>query len=52
MIHILESGIEQNYFKFELKYYKQTDGLAMGAPKSAILAEAYIQNVEHKSIQY
>jgi hypothetical protein len=31
------------------QYYKQTDGLAMGAPTS-ILAETYIQHVEHKYI--
>jgi hypothetical protein len=43
---------EQNYFQFELKYYKQTNGLAMGAPTSAILAEAYIQNMQHKYIHY
>jgi hypothetical protein len=31
----------------------QTDGLAMGAPTSATLAEAYIQNMEHnKYTQY
>jgi hypothetical protein len=26
----------------------KTDGLAMGAPISAILAESYIQNMKHK----
>jgi hypothetical protein len=37
----------KNYFQFEQKYYKQKDGLSMGAPTSA-LAEAYIQYMEHK----
>jgi hypothetical protein len=36
--------MEQNYFQFQLKYYKQTE--ALGAPKSAVLAEKYIQNME------
>jgi hypothetical protein len=36
--------------QFKQKYFKQTDGLALGAPTSAILAEAYIQNMEHKQI--
>jgi hypothetical protein len=31
--------IVQNYLQFESKYYKQKDGLAMGAPTSAILSE-------------
>jgi hypothetical protein len=46
IIHIME----QNYFQFEQKFYKQTDGLAMGAPTSAIISKAYIQNMEHKQI--
>jgi hypothetical protein len=50
IIHILETAMQQNYFQFEEKYYKQTDGLAVGAPTSAILAKAYTQNMEHKQI--
>jgi hypothetical protein len=48
--HTLKTVIDQNYFQFDLEYYKQNDGLAMGAPTSAILAEAYIQNMEHTQI--
>jgi hypothetical protein len=33
--------IDQNYFQFDLEYYKQSDELAMGAPTSAILAKTY-----------
>jgi Tfp pilus assembly pilus retraction ATPase PilT len=50
IMHILKTIMEQNYFQFEQKYYKQTDGLAMGAPTSAVIAETYIQNMEHKQI--
>jgi hypothetical protein len=49
-IHILETIIEQNYFQFDQEHYKQTDGLAMGAPTSSILAETYIQHIEHTQI--
>jgi hypothetical protein len=42
--------IEQNYFQFNNKYYKQKGGLAMGAPTSAILSEAYLQYIEHTCI--
>jgi hypothetical protein len=40
-IHILKTVTERNYFQFDQQYYKQTEGLAMGAPTSAILAELY-----------
>jgi hypothetical protein len=43
VIHILKSVMEQNYFQFEQTL--QTDGLAMGSTASAIIAEAYIQNM-------
>jgi hypothetical protein len=36
-----ETMLEQNYFQVDQKYYKQTDGLAMGAPTLSILAETY-----------
>jgi hypothetical protein len=42
VIHILEIVMEQNYFQFEQKFYKQTDGLAMEAPISAIILQVYI----------
>jgi hypothetical protein len=41
---------EQNHFQFDQQYYKQTEGLAMAAPTSAILAETYMQHMEHKQI--
>jgi hypothetical protein len=42
--------MEQNYFQFYQQYYKQTERLAMGAPTWAILAETFIQHMEHKHI--
>jgi hypothetical protein len=42
--------MEQNYFQFDQKYYKQIEGLAMGDPTSAILAEIFTQHMEHKYI--
>jgi hypothetical protein len=48
VINILKSMMEQNYLRSNQQYYKQTKGLAMGAPTSAILAEVYIQYIEHK----
>jgi hypothetical protein len=50
IMQILGIVIEQNYFQFNQEYYKQTNGLAMGAPTSSILAETYIQHMEHTQI--
>jgi hypothetical protein len=41
---------EKNYFQFDQQYYKQTEGLAMGAPTPAILPGKYILYMEHKNI--
>jgi hypothetical protein len=48
--HILKTVMEQNYFQFDQKYYKHMEGLAMGSPTSAILAETFVQHMEHKYI--
>jgi hypothetical protein len=50
ILQLMNTILEQNYFQYDQKYYKHTDGLAMGAPTSAILAEIYIQNMEHTKI--
>jgi hypothetical protein len=42
--------LDQNFFIFNNEYYKQETGLAMGAPSSAILAEIYLQSLEHNKI--
>jgi hypothetical protein len=48
LTYILKIVMEQNYFQFDQKYYKQIDGLAMGASTSAIFAETFIQHMDHK----
>jgi hypothetical protein len=50
ILQLMNTILEQNYIQYDHKYYKQTNGLAMGAPTSAILAEIYIQNLEHTQI--
>jgi hypothetical protein len=42
--------MEWNCFHFEQQHYKLTEGLEMGAPTSAVLAEAYFQHMEHKQL--
>jgi hypothetical protein len=48
--NLLNTTLEQNYIENNGKSYKQNDGLAMEAPTSAILAEVFIQHLEHKTI--
>jgi hypothetical protein len=38
---------EQNYFHFNVQYNKQKIGITMGAPTSAILAEIFVQYLQH-----
>jgi hypothetical protein len=45
----LNTTLEQNCIQFN-EYYKQNDGLALGAPTSAIIAEIFIQYLEHTKI--
>jgi hypothetical protein len=51
-IHVLsiQAVTEQIYFQFDQKYDKQTDGLGIDSPTSAIPAETYLQHMEHKQI--
>jgi hypothetical protein len=48
--NMLKIILQQNYFQFDNQYYKQNIGLAMGAPKSAIIAETYLHSIEHNQI--
>jgi hypothetical protein len=50
ILNLLELIIDHNYIQHNDQYYKQTEGLAMGAPTSAILAEVYIQFLEYTEI--
>jgi Reverse transcriptase (RNA-dependent DNA polymerase). len=44
----IETILNQNYFRFNNKIYKQEDGIPMGSPTSSILSEIFIQNLEEK----
>jgi hypothetical protein len=51
IIHFTDIIFKRNYFEFNKIVYKQNEGLAMGAPTSAIIAEIYLQYIEHTSTQ-
>jgi retron-type reverse transcriptase len=50
LLTLINTIIEQHYLHLNNKFLKQYEGLAMGAPTSAILAENFIQYLEHKII--
>jgi hypothetical protein len=47
---LLKTTLNQNYFEFNSKYYKQNDGLAMGSPISGTLANLYMNHLETTKI--
>lgn len=48
VVKITETLMEQNYFRFNNKFYKQTKGLPMGSSLSPIMSEIYMNNFENK----
>lgn len=42
--------LNENYFAFNEKFYKETDGVTMCSPLSGILADIYLNNIENKQI--
>ena len=46
MYTLLELALQQNFFSFNNKTYKQVSGLAMGCPLSPILAEIFLADFE------
>jgi hypothetical protein len=50
IIKLTKIIVNQNYFQFLNDNYVQTEGLAMGAPISAILSEIYMQFLENNAI--
>jgi hypothetical protein len=50
LLTLLNTTLGQNYIQFDNEYYRQNDGLAMGAPTSAVIAEIFIQHLERAKI--
>jgi hypothetical protein len=49
-LNFLSVVLEQNYIWVNKQYDIQNEGLAMGAPTSAMIAEVYIQHLKHTLI--
>jgi hypothetical protein len=50
IILIINTTLDQNYFKFNNQIFQQTEGLPVGAPTSSILSEIFLQYIEHNNI--
>ena len=49
---ILKMIINQNYFQYDDKFYKQKSGVAMGSPLSSTMAEIFLQDLEQNRIKH
>jgi hypothetical protein len=47
---LLNTIFEHNYFQFNDQFHKHDEGLPMGAPTSAFIAETFIQHLEHNKL--
>ena len=50
IIELLTICLEDTSFKFRGKFYRMTDGLAMGSPVSPIVANIFMENFERNAI--
>ena len=42
---------ESTYFEFQGKFYKQSDGAAMGSPLSPVIADVYMEHLEETALR-
>jgi hypothetical protein len=47
---LLNTIFEHNYMQFNDQFYKHNEGLDISAPTSAIIAETFIQHLEHNKL--
>ncbi len=50
IMNLTEATVNQNYFQFNEKYYKQEEGLAMGSPLSGLLSNIFMHDLESNVI--
>jgi len=51
-LELIKLVLNQNYFQYNDKYYKPTQGTAMGSPLSCTLAEIYLQYIEELMVKH
>lgn len=50
MMKLISLCMDQNYCKFNEKFYSMTDGVPMGSPLSCVIADVFMNELEHKII--
>jgi hypothetical protein len=50
IIQLTKLITQQNYFQFQNRFYRQDNGLAMGAPTSSLLSEIVLQHIENTAL--
>ena len=50
IILLLEFCLKNTYFSFQDQFYEQVEGAAMGSPVSPIVANLYMEYLEHKAL--
>ena len=51
LVQLTELCLRSTYFKFQSKFYEQTDGAAMGSPLSPIIANLFMEHLQEEAIQ-
>ena len=51
LVQLTELCLRFTYFKWQVKFYKQTDGAAMCSPRSPIIANLFMEQLEEEAIQ-
>jgi hypothetical protein len=51
-LNISETILNQNYFQYEGNFHKPKTGIAMGSPLSGIIAEIFIQHLQHQLLKH
>ena len=50
LIRWYETNTQQKYFTYNKNILIQKEGLAMGAPSSSLIAEFFLQHIEHQHL--
>jgi hypothetical protein len=51
-LELIRMILNQNYFPYNGKYFKSTQGMAMGSPTPGTVAEIYLQLFEELTVKY
>lgn len=50
LLNLTRVCMEQNYFRFNNRYYRQKEGLAMGSPLSPLMADIFMDHFERNNV--